>query len=235
MRRRRRIIFLLLSPLLSLGILGVLFAERETLAKPSDFDGFHKQVAQEIWSLPSDIGPWMAKEADVPKEAVKLLRPNALRSMEFWNQNPWKLGWAANYTVVQCRDTGDMLGHYPPICYPAFGNKQEDAQPRSLAVSGKNIDGMEYRFARVINNQRVVTTVYNFMVLPGRGIVRDMDSLAKAADNYQQRYYGAAQFQVVFREVAGNELSQAQKDDVFVELMTPSLGLIDLISRGDLK
>ena len=94
------------------------------------------------------------------------------------------------------------------------------------------INGVEYQFDSVINGKTYRRIVYNFMVAPGRGIISDMKMLEGAAEDYEQRYRGAAQFQVVFRSLAGQELSEAQRDETFATLMRESAAAIDLFKSG---
>ena len=54
---------------------------------------------------------------EVPPEAQELLRPNAIFSRRF--QRPGEIG--VHVLVVHCSDARDMIGHYPPICYPSSG------------------------------------------------------------------------------------------------------------------
>jgi len=49
-----------------------------------------------------------------------------------------------------------------------------------------------------------------------------MDGVRRAAGNYQQRYYGAAQFQLVMNA----DLPQSERDQIFCTLMTPCVPVI---------
>ena len=82
------------------------------------------------------------------------------------------------------------------------------------------------------------TTVYNFLIVPGKGIVRDMKGVEQADEDYQQRYYGAAQFQVVFQQQQGQgsaEGTRAERDAVFATLMAPNIQLIETLTSGALQ
>jgi hypothetical protein len=56
--------------------------------------------------------------------------------------------------------------------------------------------------------------------------VRDIKGVEEAAEDYQQRYYGAAQFQVVFQSLSNDALPQEQRDEIFTTLMEPALPVI---------
>ena len=57
----------------------------------------------------------------------------------------------------------------------------------------------------------------------------------QAAEDYQQRYYGAAQFQMVFQTEASAEPSREQRDEIFATLMGPNLKLIETLTSGALQ
>jgi hypothetical protein len=94
---------------------------------------------------------------------------------------------------------------------------------------------MEYQFERRDGSRVSRTTVYNFMVLPGQGICRDMKAITASAEDYQQRYYGAAQFQVVFASALADPAATAARDAVFAELITPCRDVIAMLSDGALE
>jgi hypothetical protein len=139
---------------------------------------------------------------------------------------------SANLLIVQCKQSGDMVGHFPPICYPSHGwenicpDKKLKGWPRDWIVGNQRIRGMEYQFCQTENGQTKIITDYNFMVVPGRGIVRDIQGVEQAAEDYQQRYYGAAQFQVVFQATSSDQLSREERDEIFCTLMGPAIPVI---------
>jgi len=107
--------------------------------------------------------------------------------------------------------------------------------PRDWNVGGKTICGYEYQFTEVWQGQTSRTTVYNFLIVPGRGIVRDMKGIEEAAEDYQQRYYGAAQFWVVFQGLASADRSREERDAIFSALLGPNIHMIETLTSGALK
>ena len=71
------------------------------------------------------------------------------------------------------------------------------------------------------------------MIVPGAtgAIVRDMDGVNDAAEDYRRRYYGAAQVQLVFDGRLSRESAEAS-DAIFAELLEPMLPLVDLLREG---
>jgi hypothetical protein len=192
---------ILVSPLLCLGLLGGIVAQDRTHLKPTDVEGYHARAkaAIEAWPKTIEDGEWTTTvDAVLPASAEELLHPNCVINRSYVSGGLSVNGRPAQATllIVQCKDTRDMAGHYPPICYPASGYPQLSSRHFKLAVDGAEIIGFEYEFLRqVLPAER--QSIYNFFIVPGKGFVADMDGVRAAAKNYQGRYYGASQFQVV--------------------------------------
>lgn len=239
-RRYRNLAMTLGAPLLSLGLLGGIFAERQRHLKPQDVEPYHATAKVAVEQVPYFIGTWAGQDDEIPVAAQKLLRPNAILSRTFVDSAPGDFRnkyRSASLLIVQCRDSRDMVGHYPPICYRAHGLSidEKSCGPRDWTVNGKTIPGYEYHFTEVFQGRSSRTTVYNFLIVPGRGIVRDMKGVELAAEDYQQRYYGAAQFQVVFQSQGSADRSRAERDEIFATLIGPNIHLIETLTSGVLK
>jgi hypothetical protein len=227
--RIRKLSFLLISPMLSVGLLAGIVAEHRNYLKPEDFEPYHVAAKAAIESLPYSIPPFSgADNDDVPKEAQILLKPNKILSRRYTDTSVASLNSprSANLLIVQCKQSGDMVGHFPPICYPSHGWEKFVDERRDWIVDDMRICGKEYQFRQTENGQTRICTVYNFMVVPGRGIVRDIQGVEEAAEDYQQRYYGAAQFQVVFQYPSSEPMTQDQRDEIFTTLMEPAVPVI---------
>jgi hypothetical protein len=240
----RQLAFILTPPLLSVGLLAGIVSEQRTHLKPRDVEPYHAAARTAVDGVPYVIGYWTGTDDEIPVAAQKLLRPNAILSRRYSDNSPVTESddshpehRLASLLIVQCRDSRDMVGHYPPICYRAHGDTIDEKYcgPRDWAVNGTVIPGYEYQFTKVFAGQTLRTVVYNFLIVPGRGIVRDMKGVEQAAEDYQQRYYGAAQFQVVFHAQASAEPSREQRDEIFATLMGPNIKLIETLTSGGLK
>jgi hypothetical protein len=244
----RNLAFTITPPLLAASLLAGIVRENSHHVKPTDVEPYHAKAAQAVKSVPYLVGNWFGHDDDIPAAAQKLLRPNAILSRTY----TYNEGGAANrrqhkasLLIVQCRDSRDMVGHYPPICYRAHGMTAErfagcELRPeagvvRTVQVAQTPIDLTEYRFTQLYQGQVLRTTVYNFFIVPKKHVVPDMKAVETAAEDYQQRYYGAAQFQVVFHSLASVDLSQAERDDIFATLMAPNLTLIQTLTSGGLQ
>jgi hypothetical protein len=224
----------LAAPTLCVGILAGMVAQDRQRLTAEDFERYHAEVRQLVDSLPSAIENWMGAKAEVPASAQTLLRPNALRAIRFVDMQPrYVLGNPRGVllVVVQCKAAADMVGHYPPNCYRGQGFEQIDRRSRDWIVDGVGIPGTEYTFSRTIDRQTSKTVVYNFMMVPRKGIQRDIAGVRAAAEDYQQRYYGAAQVQVVFSGPMA-DLNVSERDEIFATLIRPALPVIAKMSEG---
>jgi hypothetical protein len=233
---------MLAPPILSCGLLAGIVAEQGTHLKPVDVEPYHTRAKVAIDQIPYVIGSWTGDDEEVPPAAQKLLRPNAILSRRYVEQTAGDAARAddrrsAQILIVQCRDSRDMVGHYPPICYRSRGMTPDPkhTMPRDWTVNGMRIPGHEYHFTEVTHGLTSYTTVYNFFIVPGRGIVRDMKGVELAAEDYQQRYFGAAQFQVVFHGLASAGQSRDERDAIFASLIGPNLKVIETLTSGALQ
>ena len=185
-----------------LGLLGGIVAEDRTHLKPEDVEPYHAKARSVIEAWPKTIaeGDWSTTTEDrLPESAEQLLHPNCVISRGYVSGvlHPNGLPAQASLLIVQCKDSRDMAGHYPPICYPAAGLPQiGDGQLFKMQLGGMAVSGKEYVFLK--NTLPVARQcVYDFFIVPGSGCQSDMDGVRRTAGDYQKRYYGAAQFQVV--------------------------------------
>jgi hypothetical protein len=247
--RTRKLTFMLAPPVMAATLLAGLSLEQSSYVKPQDVEPYHERARAAIDQIPFVLaqGRWTGRDMPLPTAAQKLLRPNAFISRTYEDNQKGDLGTigsagrerAATLLIVQCRDSRDMLGHYPPRCYRSHGMEQKSAEPRDWKVGDLTIPGVEYGFEQKLVGQTYRTTVYNFFVVPGgrtnEPLRRDMDAVRDAAEDYQQRHYGAAQFQVVFQGLSSADLPRAERDDIFRTLIEPTIPVIKTLSSGGLQ
>ena len=185
-----------------------------------DTTAYHQRVSDAAETLfPLRIGDWVGTVQPTPPAAVALLHPNVLLNRQYRNA---KTGEAVTMLFVHCSDARDLVGHYPPVCYPANGLTAGSVEPRDWTIEGVPIEAMRYRFvdARLSNPSEMV--VDNFMVLPRGTTARDMYSVQMVAKDRRQRVYGAAEVQVVSNGAMGDE----RRNEVFRLLVGSALPLI---------
>lgn len=227
---------LIAAPVLCLGLLGAMAVEQHRQGPPPEVEQYHAMVRTAIQTqVPWSIGTtWNATPMPIPEAAQKLLKPNAIISLGYVDNSnidgSVRPRWG-NLLLEQCRDSSDMDGHWPPNCYPAKGEKLEFQAPREWTIAGQVIRLTEYHFLQVTQDRTNRRCVYNFLIVPGHGTTRSMDDVRKAATDYRQRYYGAAQVQVIM----DGDLPQTQREDIFAELVSPLNSVITVINSGGPK
>ena len=217
-----------LYPLLSIGLLLGMGLEWLSLPKPASAEAYHRRVRLAADQIPKGIGSWVGQDVRIPSAAVKMLSPNAVVSRRYTNVAS---GMEAGLLLVQVGDARDIVAHYPPVCMVNAGWTLSSAVPRDWVVGDTVIHGTEYQF----NIQTIVrmgsTVVYNFMVLPDGRTVRNMDAVDEAANNVEQRYFGAAEVQLVMSA----DLTLAQRDESFVTLIGAMKETLEAISSGAVR
>jgi hypothetical protein len=228
---RKKLLVRLLSPVAAVGLLIGMVAEHRKYLSEQDFEPYHARAAAAIDAVPPVIGAWYSRPVPVVKAAQQLLKPNRILSRVYTDMGSFEQAeCSVNLMIVQCKRSGDMVGHYPRNCYRSIGNEMISATAREWTVDGLTLPITEYRFRRTENRRTYWTIVYNFMIVPGRGVVRDMDGVKAAAEDYQQRYYGAAQFQLVFHA----DLPQTQRDEIFSLFLRELVPTIRTLNSGAL-
>lgn len=134
-----------------------------------------------------------------------------------------------------------MVGHYPENCYVNAGDTLIGKRERTWELGKWKITGTEYTFERFSRGRATRRSIYNFLVVPGTGdaedetagkdIVPDIKQLNRAAEDYQRRYFGAAQFQFVMSD----ELSREKRDQIFKTLLGKNLGVLEALSDVNVK
>jgi len=199
-----------LTALLMLALVGMDTLDHPT---PADTDPYHRTVRQAADRVPIRIGPWVGSESSLPPAAVALYRPNVLFNRRYENV---ATGEACNVLFVHCRDIRDMAGHYPPICYPANGWRAQRREPLAVRLQNLTIHGAEYEFSSMRFNRASSVVVYNFMVTRHGRTHPDMGANYRAAGRETQRYYGAAQMQIVLEA----SMAPERRREVYAELLT---------------
>lgn len=216
------------SAALTAALLAVVGVETRSRA-PSDAAEHHERVRRAAGStIPYSVGDWISADVAAAPAAVALLRPNVLVSRAYENL---KTGETASLLFVQCSDARDLIGHYPPNCYPAHGWTLESASPRDWTVAGSTIGGMRYRFGGRDGGAESSTVVDNFMVLPTGDVGRDMDAVDRVASSARLRRLGAAEVQVVTE----GKMTEERRDEVFRALVAPAAPLIACVAEGGVR
>jgi hypothetical protein len=225
----------LIAPAATLLLLLGMVREQRNYLTEEDFAAYHDKAAQAIDRFSAEkraIGSWVGSENEVVKEAQRLLKPNRILSLKYTDTSSGSImdpNRKVSLLIVQCKRSGDMVGHYPRNCYRSIGNEMTLAVPRTFEEGGLRVPLTEYQFKRTENGRTYETIVYNFMIVPGRGVVADMEGVKAAAEDYQQRYYGAAQFQVVFHA----PIPAVERDEIFSLFLRELVPTMKTLNSGE--
>jgi len=156
------------------------------------------QVAAAMQAIPLFIGDrWIGEERPVPKEAQMLLHPNAILSRAYSSPG----GPTMQVLVVHCGDARDMIGHYPPICYPSAGwvpAKVDGAVDTALEINGQELPVRQYGFSCIGDHGRVETIrIFNAFILPDGTVTRQIDDIDRQSERLAVSIQGVAQVQVI--------------------------------------
>jgi hypothetical protein len=228
-----RVFSVFAAPLLCLGVLGGIAVGNWERAPAAPAEAFQERAAAAIARVPYVVGDWVGTDMAVPPAAVALLKPNAILSRRYvCGRSSLADGPIdAELLIVQCRDSRDMAGHYPPNCYPAAGQKLLSSRPFRFAVGAIAVHGIEYHFAPAPSSDTDSQSrcVYDFFVVPGKGIVADIAGVRASAADRDRRGFGAAQIQLVISD----RFSQAERQHAFADLLGPQEPLLrTLIQAG---
>src|SRR4051812_34674083 len=114
-RNKRRIQWWV--PLSALAVLAVMEGGKMTLPDSAAGEEFFAQGRDQVKDFPERVGEWEGQDGKLPQEAIALLRPNFYLSRSYFNMHNDRV----SFYFIEVEDTRDMMGHYPPNCYPGNG------------------------------------------------------------------------------------------------------------------
>ncbi len=187
-------------------------------------DVFHASVRSSMESIPYKIGPWVGSDVEAAAAATRLLKPVKLMQRRYTDPSTGK---SFNLLMVYCGDTRDMLGHYPPNCYPAHGWKARSVNAASFELAGSRFAATEYTFARSAVGVDQALDIFNFFVLPSGDarLVADMDAVNRASQQRTGVTLGAAQVQLLFTDHS-TPAEQAEIRSLVLSAIEPTLETI---------
>src|SRR5439155_15295111 len=100
-----------------------------------------RRIATE--SRPQRLGTWEATDFPLPRPVVAPLGPCVALSRRYHDTVSGRI---ATSLLIQCRDTRDILGYYPPVFYVRHGWSLDTSEPLDCEAEGLQIHGMHYEF-----------------------------------------------------------------------------------------
>lgn len=193
-------------------------------------EAYFTQVRQAIDALPEDIDGYLGHDQPPLPAAVDMLRPNRLLQREYVHPIT---GDRFSILVVHCGDVRDMMGHYPPVCYPSNGWDMDRVSPEAIERSdGGPIPITRYFVSRddgTISYHRVIA---NTFILPRADSPLGRDD--KALDNVTRTRWssglGAAQVQIITAAEMDEATRQRIEQSVADELGRVIGAVVDVAS-----
>lgn len=199
---------------------------REQLSEPEEALAYMADCRAAAETIPYTLpGGWLGVETEVPTVVDEILKPNVLVSRSYTNlTGTGRLG----LLVVQVKDVQNLLGHYPPVCYPGRGWSDLGGEARNWSVAGLDIQGTAYRMIPPGGDADKPVHIYNFILRPDGQTGRNMDAVFAAGRTGESRYFGAGQVQVLFF----GTMTNTQRDAAFAQVVSASMKSIDAILSG---
>lgn len=224
-RNRGAAVAQMMSFILLLGV-GV---EKIVMRMPAqDPTPYHAHVQEQSLEVPAVIGDWVGVDCPISTATISILKPNVLISRQYVNV---RTGQNASVLLVQCADRRDLIGHYPPVCYPGQGWSVTSDKHVNIQVKNSLIPMLEYKMVKPGSNNDERMVVSNFMIVPNGRFVRDMKGLREGSSYKIQNLFGAAQMQVVVPVY----LTANVREQIYRELVTGYWPLIQSIQLRDIR
>lgn len=193
---------------------------------------YHERVAEAISRVPYKIGPWLGQDLETPLYAVKLLKPNKILQRRYDN---FQTGEVVTLMIVHCGDVRDMIGHFPPNCYPAHGWRSLKTVDVPIRLGFGSFPSKHYTFDRLtdgLDNQTMA--VRGFFVLPGGDvqIVSEYQHVIDASQSAVRSGLGAAQIQLL-SSGANRAIDRPEVVESFLSAIEPAIREIASGTRHD--
>ena len=215
------------SPLVALVLLAaMLVTGGVNVYAPANADRYFANVAERIRQTPYQIGAWNGIDEPMTEPARELLKPNELLQRRYRNRDT---GESFTLLMIHCKNTRDMEGHYPPVCYPRHGWAMRGTNPLVLSVDDQEIPANRYGFDKP-SRQTVGMDVLGFFVLPSdeQPYTAGMEALTRASRARSAAGMGAAQIQIITER----SMPQTQRDEIVAMVLEEIGPTLRLIARG---
>jgi len=167
--------------------------------RPFGTKEYRGRVRVAIENIPYLIGPAVGVDAEPTPAAIALLSPNKILERRYVDPST---GAGFTLLIVHCGDVRDMIGHYPPVCYPAHGWKAGGSTKVAIEINGEKATAIKYDFTHNDELFERHMSVTNFFVIPEEGVTlfADMKDVERASRSSETGGLGVAQFQIVMPE-----------------------------------
>ena len=182
--------------------------QRNSVLSKAEIKHYHAAIREAASRVPYFIGDYVGEDVSVPQSAVELLKPNVILSRRYTNS---RTGAIVDFLFVHCEDAQDMLGHHPPVCYPAHGWS---------TVKNQDLSKGNDRFAHYFATKRHRNVLQKIQIKQGlllfeKPITPDMQLVLQMSTRRAWRALGAGQIQLVF----SSDISEESLDPGFEKVI----------------
>ncbi|MGC8540256.1 MAG: exosortase-associated EpsI family protein [Phycisphaerae bacterium] len=222
----RRPVWLAWAPAFACVILLAAIEARAYFEKPPKQAGAYlAHVHALAETMPKAFDHWIGRDVPLPLSAVHLLQPNVDFCRNFVNH---QTGEQATLMVIDCSDTRNLSGHYPPNCYPGNGWILDKSTQKTWVINKTPITGMEYKFHRGAFDTESHIYVDDFFIMPdGKFLATEREFLHESG-SFNERVFGAAQVELTLP----GDMLPADRLQVFHDLIGANWKLISAILHG---
>lgn len=163
----------------------------------AEIEAYFGEVKERIEAIPFQTGAWLGSDIPATPAAVAMLKPNKLMQRRYTNI---QTGESFELLIVHCGDVRDMIGHFPPVCYPAQGWKASGRGAVSVRLGEGGAPATRYAFHRQGDVTVSSIEIVNLFALPGPEGERlgpDLAIIERAGRFRERARLGAAQIQVI--------------------------------------
>jgi len=191
-------------------------------------EAYLRGVGLAIDDLPMQIDGYFGVNRPVQEAAQELLRPNKLLQREYTHPITQT---SFSILIVHCGDVRDMMGHYPPVCYPSNGWDVDGVSGEAIVRSdGGPIPITRYHVSRGDGSMEFSRVIANTFVVPraDEPLGRDDRALDNVTRTRWSSGLGAAQVQII----TDAKMDEAVRERIERSVADRLEGLIEAVSLG---
>ena len=189
------------------------------------------ELEETMENLPFTYRSWVGQEVPVPPAARRLLSTNAIFSRAYKKVSGPDM---VNIVAVFCSDARDIIGHYPPVCYPNAGwtADEENGSEKNdieLVYGDMIIPASIYEFTQFDDEGKEIgIRVIDFFILPDGTISREMAAVRKQSSRLDLSMQGTAQFQLI----TDRNLSEVESMELCEDILPVLDELFEALDAG---
>ncbi len=190
--------------------------------------GYFASISEKIDEIPYQLGPWLGVDTPVTPAATELLKPNKLVQRRYTNT---ETGEWFELLVVHCGDVRDMIGHYPPVCYPAHGWSLESEADDTLSSPSGSLPASVYTLSRRRGLESDRIKVADLFILPegeGPWVGSELAMIQKAGRYFERARMGAAQLQVI----TPADMPEERRREIMSRAVTLAADVLEEVRKG---